>query len=301
MLQRATVPAEGRMTTGVLLQQLLNAFALGAIYSMIAVGLAMIYGVLRILHIAHAGVYAAGAYIGVGLLGWSGNFIVALVGAMLAAGLIGGLVECLIYRPMIARPRIVILIASIGLFICMSDLFRILVGPYQLAFNVPALQTQHSIAGLNVSGTDLFILAGTAVIFTALWWFLQKTQFGFAIRAVAQDQEAARTMGIDVDRCVQLVFVIGSAIAAFGGVMVAVLYNAVYATMGDMIAYKGLALIVIGGFGSMTGAVFAAFILGLTETFITTYTQIPLSREGIAMLLLVLLVLVRPQGLMGKT
>ncbi len=283
-----------------LLQQLVNAFALGSIYAMIAVGLAMIYGVLRILHIAHAGVYAAGAYFGLALYHATGSFVPALLGAMLLGGLLGGLIERFIYRPMITRPRIVILIASIGLFIGMSDLFRIFAGPYQLAFDVPGLQAQIGFDNLKVSLVDVFILSGTAIVFAALWLFLRKTRAGFAIRAIAQDAETARTMGIDVDRCVLLVFVIGSAIAAFGGVMVAVLYNAVYTSMGDMIAYKGLALIVIGGFGSITGAVLAAFILGLTETFVITYTQIPLSREGIAMLLLVLLILFRPQGLLGK-
>ena len=103
-----------------------------------------------------------------------------------------------------------------------------------------------------------------------------------------------------LDRSVQAVFFLGSAIAAFGGIMVAILYNAVYTSMGDVVAYKGLALIVIGGFGSMTGAVIAAFLLGLTETALTTYTQIPLSRDGIAMLMLVILILVRPQGLLGR-
>jgi branched-chain amino acid transport system permease protein len=260
----------------------------------------MIYGVLRILHIAHAGVYAAGAYIGLGLYGATGSFLVALLGAMAGAGVLGGLMERLVYRPMIAKPRIVVLIASIGLFICLSDVFRLVAGPHQLPFNVPALQVRHSLGGVAISNTDLFILGGTALVFAALWLFMRRTRFGFAIRAVAQDQDAARAMGIDVDRCVMLTFVVGSAIAAFGGVMVAVLYNAVYTTMGDMIAYKGLALIVIGGFGSMTGAVLAAFILGFAETVFTTYTQIPLSREAIAMLLLVLLILFRPQGLLGK-
>ena len=288
------------MTAGVIAQQLVNALSLGAIYAMIAVGLAMVYGVLRILHIAHAGIYAAGAYLGLYCYRLGGNFVFALLCAMLLAGALGGLVERFVYRPMMDKPRIVILIASIGLFICLSDLFRILAGPHQLPFDVPALQVQYAVTGLRISSADLFILAGTAVIFVALWLFMQKTRAGFAIRAIAQDAETARTMGIDVDRCVLLVFVIGSAIAAFGGVMVGVLYNAVYTTMGDMIAYKGLALIVIGGFGSMTGAVLAAFILGLAETVVTTYTEIPLSREGIAMLLLVVLILFRPQGLMGK-
>lgn len=289
------------MSAGVLAQQLVNALSLGAVYAMIAVGLAMIYGVLRILHIAHAVIYAAGAYLGLYFYGLTGNFVLALLGAMIAAGILGGAIDWFVYRPMLAKPRIVILIASIGLLVCVSDLFRILAGPHQLAFDVPQLQSQYSWQGAKMSGVDLYIWIGTALVFTALWLFLQKTRMGFAIRAVAQDLEAAQAMGINVNRCVSVVFVIGSAIAAFGGVMVAVLYNAVYTNMGDMVAYKGLALIVIGGFGSMTGAVLGAFILGITETLVTTYTQIPLSRDGIAMLLLVLLIIVRPQGLLGKT
>jgi branched-chain amino acid transport system permease protein len=288
------------MTLSVLVQQTVNALALGSIYAMIAVGLAMIYGVLRVLHIAHAGVYAAGAYLGLFFYTLTGSFVLALVLAMAVAGLLGALMERWIYRPMLPRPRIVALIASIGLFICLSDLFRIVAGPHQIAFDVPGIARRYQFAGVTISGVDVFILAGTAAIFALLWFLMQKTRVGFAIRAVAQDYEMAKVMGIDINRSVQGVFFLGSAIAAYGGIMVAVLYNAVYTSMGDMVAYKGLALIVIGGFGSISGAVLAAFILGLTETVVTTYTQVPLSREGIAMLLLVILILMRPQGLLGK-
>jgi branched-chain amino acid transport system permease protein len=288
------------MTLSVLIQQTVNALALGSIYAMIAVGLAMIYGVLRVLHIAHAGVYAAGAYLGLFFYTFTGSFVLALVLAMVLAGVLGALMERWIYRPMLPRPRIVALIASIGLFICLSDLFRIVAGPHQIAFDVPSIARRYQFAGVTISGVDMVILAGTAAIFALLWFVMQKTRVGFAIRAVAQDYEMAKVMGIDINRSVQGVFFLGSAIAAYGGVMVAVLYNAVYTSMGDMVAYKGLALIVIGGFGSISGAVLAAFILGLTETVVTTYTQVPLSREGIAMLLLVILILMRPQGLLGK-
>lgn len=288
------------MSTSILSQQLVNALSLGSVYAMIAVGLALIYGVLRILHIAHAGVYAAGAYIGLLFYNLTDQFVLALVGAMIGAGLLGVIIERFIYRPMIDKPRIVILIASIGLFICLADLFRILGGPHQLSFRVPELQAPYSLGVVDTSGVHLAIIGGTALLLAALWWFLKYTKTGFAIRAVAQDRDAAESVGINVSRSVEMVFFIGSLIAAFGGVMVGVLQNAVYTNMGDMIAYKGLALIVIGGFGSVPGAALAAFLLGFTETFVTTYTHVPLSREGIAMLLLVLLILFRPQGLMGR-
>jgi branched-chain amino acid transport system permease protein len=288
------------ISLSVLGQQLVNALALGSIYAMIAVGLAMIYGVLRVLHIAHAGIYTAGAYLGLYFYNLTGNLVIAVVGAMLIAGVLGALIERFVYRPMLPKPRIVALIASIGLFICLSDLFRILAGPHQLTLDVRALAGHFTLAGLTISRVDILILGGTAALFAGLWLLIRHTALGFAIRAVAQDIETAKVMGIDVNRSVQAVFFLGSAIAAFGGIMVAILYNAIYTSMGDVVAYKGLALIVIGGFGSMMGAALASFLLGITETALTTYTQIPLSRDGIAMLLLVVLILVRPQGLLGK-
>jgi len=288
------------MSGAVISQQIVNALALGSVYAMIAVGLAMIYGVLRILHIAHAGVYAAGAYLGLYFFKVTDNFFIALVLSMLITGVLGALIERFIYRPMLPKPRIVALIASIGLFICLSDLFRIIAGPYQMAFDYPALSGQVTMSGLSVPRVDFAIIGGTAAIFGLLWFIMQKTNIGFGIRAVAQDIETAKVMGINVDRSIQAVFFLSSAIAAFGAIMVSVLYNAVYTNMGDMIGYKGLALIVIGGFGSLPGAALAAFLLGFAETIFTTYSAVPLSREGIAMFMLVLLILFRPQGLLGK-
>jgi branched-chain amino acid transport system permease protein len=253
-----------------------------------------------VLHIAHAGVFACGAYLGLMSFRVTGSVAAAALIAMLAGGAIGLLIERFVYRPMIARPRIVILIASIGLFICISDLLRIVAGPHQLAFNATAVQGWVTWGELKVSHVDLIVFGATGALFAALWWFLGHTREGFAVRAVAQDLDAAQSMGIDVNRSVQVVFFVGSMIAALGGVLIGILYNAVYTNMGDMIAYKGLALIVIGGFGSVPGAIAASYLLGFTETFVTTYTTIPLSREAIAMLLLVLLVLIRPQGLLGK-
>jgi branched-chain amino acid transport system permease protein len=288
------------MMFNLLAQQLINAIELGSIYAMIAVGLALVYGVLRILHVAQAGIYSAGAYTGLFLYQRTGSFLFALLAAMVIAGILGALIERFIYRPMLPRPRIVALIASIGLMICFSDLFRIIASPDQLSFDLPSLNGSYKIGGLLISKIDAAILTGTAIIFASLWFILRRTKLGFAVRAAAQDMETTEVMGINVARSVSWIFFISSAIAAFGGIMVGVLYNAVYPDMGDMIAYKGLALIVIGGFGSLTGTILASFLLAITETFLTTYTAVPLSREGVAMLFLVLLIMVRPQGLLGK-
>lgn len=288
------------MNGAVIGQQLMNALALGSVYAMIAVGLAMIYGVMRILHIAHAAVFVAGAYLGLYFFKASGSFVLALISSMLITGVLGAMIEQFVYRPMLAKPRIVALIASIGLFICLSDLFRIIAGPFQLPFDYPPLSGLLSFAGVTIPKVNFAIIGGTLGIFALLWFIMQKTRIGFGIRAVAQDAEAARMMGINVNRSVQMVFFLSSMIAAFGAIMVAILYNSVYTTMGDMIGYKALALIVIGGFGSIPGAILAALLLGFAETFFTTYSGVPLSREAIAMLMLVLVILIRPQGLLGR-
>ena len=219
---------------------------------------------------------------------------------MLLAGVLGMAIERFVYRPMLPKPRIVALIASIGMLICFSDLLRILGGANQVAFDVPSLDGSYAIGSVLLSKVDITIFSGTVLILAMLWFVLQRTKLGFAVRAAAQDIEATQIMGVDVARSVSWMFFISSAIAAFGGVMVGILYNAVYPNMGDAIAYKGLAIIVIGGFGSLTGTVIAAFLLALAETFVTTYMAVPLSRDGIAMLFLVLLIMIRPQGLLGR-
>ena len=229
----------------------------------------------------------------------TGSFVAALRWFDASYGLSWLTIERFVYRPMLPKPRIVVLIASIGLFICLSDLFRIIAGPFQFPFDYAPLGGQTNCWPDDPTRSFCNYRRNSGR-FWGLWFIMQKTRIGFGIRAVAQDAETARAMGIDADRSIQSVFFLSSAIAAFGAIMVSILYNSVYPNMGDMIGYKGLALIVIGGFGSISGAVLAAFILGFAETIFQTYSDIPLSREGIAMAMLVLLILVRPQGLFGK-
>ncbi len=282
-----------------IIQQILNSLILGSVYALITIGITMIYGVLRILHIANAGVYVAGAYTGLLFYHLTHNFLLAVIGAMLCCGLIGLAIERFIYRPMIPLPKTVALIASIGLFIFMSDLARIIAGPLQLPFPLD-LGQRVNIGEISLSRIDILIYVFTFIIFAILWFIMNRTKIGYAIRAISQDLDASKIMGINVERSIQFVFFIGSAISAVGGILVAILYNAVYPSMGDVFSYKALALIVIGGFGSLLGAVLAGLLLGLTETFITTYTHVPLSREGIAMFFLIVLILFRPAGLFGK-
>jgi branched-chain amino acid transport system permease protein len=277
----------------------MTSISVGSTYALAAVGVTMIYGVLRILHIANAGVYVAGAYIGVLLYTLTHNLLLTLVGAMVSSGLIGLAIERFVYRPMIPLPRIVALIASIGLFTFMSDVFRIVAGPHEKQLPVD-IGVRLNIGGAYLSGVDILILVSTLVIFTILWVIIYKTKIGYAIRAISQDIDASKIVGINVNRIVQIVFFIGSVISGAGGVLLGILYNAVYPSMGDVYSYKALAIIVIGGFGSLSGAVLAALFLAFAETFMLTYTNVPLSREGIAMVFLIILILFRPYGILGK-
>jgi branched-chain amino acid transport system permease protein len=284
---------------GAFFQQVVNGCLVGFNYAMVAIGLTMIYGVLRILHIAHAVIYTVGAYIGLLIFTYTGSFILAIVGAMIGCGIVGIAINRFIYMPVLKLPREVVMIASIGLLVAITDLVRLIFGPSEQAFAVK-LPFGGQFLGVRFGGPDTLILICFCVAMLILWYVMKHTRAGFAIRAIAQNQEAAELMGVNRQRNIQVVFFIGSALAGLAGVLVGVVYNSIFPTMGDVYAYKALAIIVIGGFGSVVGSILGGLFLGLSETLVTTYTNIPLGREGIAMLFLIILLLIRPGGLMGR-
>lgn len=282
-------------------QQLINGITQGMIYAMVAIGLTMIYGVMRVLHIAHASVYVFGAYIGLVFFRMTNNFLVAILFSMICSGFLGILIERFIYRRIAEKSRSVILIASIGLLIFITDTIRIVAGPMERAFPAKIkFPIPLGLSTLGLTSTKFLILSITVLVIFLLWVLIRKTKIGFGIRALAQNKEMASAMGINVERCISMVFFAGSAMAAVGGVLVGVYYNFVAPFMGDVVAYKALAIIVIGGFGSILGTIIGGLSLGISETFIISYTNIQFSREGIAMIFLVLLILFRPYGILGK-
>ncbi|MDR7521512.1 MAG: branched-chain amino acid ABC transporter permease [Armatimonadota bacterium] len=281
-------------------QQLINGVTVGSTYALIALGLAMVYGVLRILHIAHAGVFTLGAYVGLVLHARTASLPTAFLGAMLACGVAGVLIQRWLYRPLLNQPRIVPLIASIGLFIFMEDLFRLLAGPYVLAFRLDAEVRPLEIAGAAVTGVQVMTLIVTAVLLGAVWLLVGKTWLGLGWRAAAQDLGMAAAVGVNAHRVVALNFAFGSAVAGAAGVLIGALYNAVYPTMGSVPAYKALAVIVLGGLGNVWGTVVAGVLLGLVETFLVGIVGGLLPRDSIAFVALILMLLFRPTGLFGE-
>ena len=281
-------------------QQIINGIATGSIYALIALGLTMVYGVLRILHIAHAAIYALGAYLGLVTYLRTGNLALALLGAVAGCALVGFLVQRLLYRPLITLSPMVPLIASIGLFILMEDLFRLVAGPYEMPFPVEMALGPIEFFGIFITASQGLVLIVALIILILLWFLIDKTRLGLGWQASAQDLEMAQAMGINTNQIVAVNFLIGSALAALAGVLVGIYYNSVYPTMGSTPAYKALAIIVLGGLGSAAGTVVASMFLGLTETILVGVTGFFLPRDAIAFLFLIIMLMIRPRGILGR-
>ncbi len=281
---------------------LLDTLTQGSIYFLIAVGLTMVYGILKILHIAHAAVYTIGAGVGLGVFRLTGNFWLALVAAMVVSGGVGMLIYRGVYFYMLDQPRIVPLITSVGLFLLIQDLLQkpFLMGPYQHAFPAQDVFPSLTLPWGTVPNAQVMIIALTGVTLLLLYLIFTRTRLGLAWQAASQDREMAGAVGINLNTAVALNFLLGSALAGAAGVLVGVFYNSVYATMGDVPSYKAFVVIVLGGMGSVTGTVAASFLLALAETVLLSSVGYVLPRDAIAFLVLILVLMFRPQGLLGR-
>ncbi len=284
---------------GTLAQQLINGLTVGSLYALMALGLTMVYGVLRVLHIAHAGVFTLGAYAGLWAFRGSGSFWTALLAAMAAAMTLGLAMERWVYRPLLAKPPVTTLIASIGVFIALEELYRIVAGPQPYGFDVRLALPDVRVAGALVTAPQLLVALVTGGLLLGLWLLLARTTLGLAIRAASQDAEMATACGMNTRRVVALAFGVGSALAGAGGMLVGIFYNSVSPTMGSVTAYKGLAIIVLGGLGSVPGTVVGGLIVGVVETLVISLVEVPLPRDAWAFLAMIAVFLARPQGLFG--
>ncbi len=272
----------------------------GSIYALIAVGLTLVYGLLRILHVAHAGRFTLGGYFGVLITNATGSLGLAIVVAMVTVGVLGMLIYRFCYEPILARPPYVALIASIGLFIALEEVFRLVFGPYGISYAAPPLTASVALASMNLKQAEIMVMAGVIVLVGGLALLAQRTRIGIAWRATVTDPAMAQSFGVDVIKVRYLNFFIGSALAAAAGVMVALLNNLVEPTMGSVPSYKALAIIVLGGLGDVRGTLIAALALGVVESFGTIYLGAILDRDAIAFVFLILVLMIRPQGLFGR-
>lgn len=277
-----------------------NGLVFGCMYALMAVGLTLVYGLLRILHIAHAAVYAFGAYITVIVANATGSIAIGILAAVAACTLLGMAIYRLLYEPLLDYPPYVAMIASIGLLVVMEDGFRIAFGEQGLTFARNPYPTQlHDIAGLTVNTVQIAIIALSTLCLLLLALFTTRTRIGIGWRATVSDPRIATSFGVDAIKVRYLNFAIGSALAALGGALIALLNNFVEPTMGFVVSYKALAIIVLGGLGSLQGTLIASLALGLIESYGTIFVGRFLDRDAIAFLFLIAVLLIRPQGLAG--
>ena len=284
------------------MQELVSGIALGSTYVLLAIGLSMIYGILRIIHVAHAGVYVIGAWAGYLVWRSTGSLLLAVIAGAVAGAVAGVAVLQLVYRPMLDKPRYVPLIASVGVFILVSDVMAKpwLMGPNPRQMNVTPPLPDLRVGDVGVSGTALFVVLTAALLLVMLWLVLSRTQVGLRWQAIADDRELAGASGINVNRSVLSNFAFGSALAGAAGVAYAAYTGSVFATMGDVPSYKAFVVVVLGGLGNVWGTVVAGFALALVETLLIANFGYLLPRDALAFIVLILVLMVRPRGLFGR-
>lgn len=282
------------------LELLFQGIVQGSIYALIALGLTLVYGLLRILHVAHAALFTLGGYIGVLVTNATGSLPLAMAVAMIVVGFVGMAVYKVAYEPLLSKPPFIALIASIALFIASEEIFRIIFGPYGLSYTDPPLQGYFELpGGFFLKYGEALVIGISVLMLSVLGWLSSSTRIGVSWRATVTDPEMARAFGVNAQKVRYLNFFIGSALAAAAGVLVALLNNLVEPTMGSVPSYKALAIIVLGGLGSIRGTLVASMAIGILEAFGTIYIGHLLDRDALAFGFLILVLMVRPQGLLG--
>ena len=293
-------------------QQLVNGLTLGSVYALLALGYSLVYGILQLLNFAHGEVYMMGSFAGyfvlIGLGGPASPAVpVALVlvlmflAGALTAGLLGVGIERYAYRPLRDAPRIAPLITALGMSFFLQSTALLLFGADVRSMDTSELispSTGIHIGPLNISLVRILVIVSAALMMIALMLFVQRTKLGKAMRAVAYDREAAEMMGVDVNRTIVAAFFIGSILAGVAGVMVGLVFDRVWHLMGFTAGLKAFTAAVIGGIGNIPGAMLGGLLIGLAEAFTAGYISSTF-QNLIVFGLLILVMLVRPSGLLG--
>ena len=292
------------------LQQLINGLTVGSVYALIALGYSMVYGILELINFAHGEIYMLGAYLGIIFLAFftaigltAYNLPLALiltfVLSIIFCSSYGFTIEKIAYKPLRNAPRLSPLISAIGVSIFLQNYVMLTQGATDKVF--PAL---FGIAGfqfmsVRMTWLQLFIILSSIVLTIALRLFVRKTRMGKAMRAVAQDKTMASLVGINIDTIISLTFIIGSGLAAVAGLMVAMYYGLVNYSIGYMAGIKAFTAAVLGGIGSIRGAMFGGLLLGLVESLGGSYISSEY-KDAYAFVILIIILLVKPGGLFGK-
>lgn len=281
-------------------QQLVNGIILGSIYSLIALGYTMVYGIIMLINFAHGEIYMFGAFAGMILVVfYNVPFFLAFLLAMAFAGLVGLTLEYLAYRPLRRSTRLAALISAIGASIFLQNLALLIMGTRPYTFPSPFTPKVYHSSLLTISKLEIIILAISFLLMIGLTFFIQKTKIGKAMRAAAQDIDTASLMGINVNQIISITFLVGSALGAAAGVMVGIYFRTVTPTMGLMPGLKGFVAAVLGGIGRIPGAMLGGLLLGIAEVMAAAYISSQY-RDAAAFAILILVLFFKPAGLMGS-
>ena len=286
----------------VFLSYLINGISLGSVYAIIALGYTMVYGIAKMLNFAHGDVIMVGAYISFCVTQYLGMpAIVSVLAAMLVCTLLGMTIERLAYKPLRSAPKLAVLITAIGMSYLLQNSAQLIWGSNPKSFN--SLVNIGSIrlfdGQLLITDEAIVTVLACVVIMIGLTLFTNRTKMGRAMRAVSEDQGAARLMGVDVNQTISVTFAIGSALAAIAGVLLCSSYPVLQPTTGSMPGIKAFTAAVFGGIGSIPGAMLGGILLGLIEIFGKAYISTELG-DAIVFLILIIMLLVKPTGLLGK-
>ncbi|ARJ56852.1 branched-chain amino acid ABC transporter permease [Campylobacter cuniculorum] len=284
------------------LQQLVNGLSLGSMYALVAVGYTMVYGVLRLINFAHGDIMMVGAYAALFCMSnFSIPFLGALSLAMIFSMCVGIATDKIAYKPLRKAPRISLLITAIGISFFLQNLFNMLFTSTPRAFNAPSyFEKSINFGDIHTTLGSLLVPFITLIVVIFVLLILYKSKYGIAIRALAFDIQTVNLMGIDANRIIAIVFAIGSILAAIGGVFWAATYYSVTPTMGTLMGLKAFAAAVLGGIGSVVGAVLGALIIGLSEVIaVALFPEISGFKDAFAFIFLVFILLFRPTGILG--
>ncbi|CAM2059310.1 branched chain amino acid/phenylalanine ABC transporter membrane subunit LivH [Desulfovibrionales bacterium] len=287
-------------------QQLINGLTLGVIYALIAVGYTMVYGVIKLINFAHGEIYMLGAFFCATFITTLGfPFYLALLAAIGCCALLGAIIYRIAYRPLREAHRLSVLITAIGMSIFLQNLAQLAWGSRPRPFPQEAIptclkETAFSFESVYLTWLHIFIFIVTISMMAGLYLIVNKTKTGTAMRALAQNRTASRLMGINVDRVITFTFALGSGLGAVAGVLVSLYYNTMSPTMGYLAGVKAFSAAVLGGIGSVPGAMAGGLVLGVTEALGAGYIS-SLYRDGIAYAVMIIVIVFRPTGILGKS
>ncbi len=293
-------------------QQLINGLSLGGIYALIALGYTMVYGIVELINFAHGDVYTLGTFFSLailGLLGVSGQLhgpplvldvAITVIGAMVLCGLVGVLIERLAYRRLRNAPRLAPLITAIGVSFILENVMQVWKGPSPIPFPQVVPNPAFFMAGVEVQAKQVIVVLFAVVMMVVLQIFIYNTRMGKAMRATAQDRDAAQLMGININTTIALTFLIGSALAGAAGFVSGVYYQSTWFFNGFNAGLKAFTAAVLGGIGNLAGAMLGGFAIGIIEAFTAQYISDQWTNV-VVFSVLVLVLIFRPSGLLGES